>query len=174
MNLNTPMGIWILAVASALAAVAVVVTLSPKTVQADVQLSRPAETVVTVPSVAPATSALPTPHVVVSTHRTQFLHGLASWYGSVFNGRQTASGEKFDMFAMTACHPTLPFGSLVRVFNRNNKRSVVVRITDRGDLVEEGRVIDLSYGAAEKLAMTDSGVAKVDLQVISLGPGRGK
>jgi rare lipoprotein A len=174
MNLNTPMGIWILAVASALAAVAVVVTLSPKTVQADVQLARPAATLPPVPSVAIATQAMPAPHVVVGKHRTDILHGLASWYGSVFNGRLTASGEKFDMFAMTACHPTLPFGSIVRVFNRSNKRSVVVRITDRGDLVDEGRVIDLSYGAAEKLAMTDSGLAKVDLQVISLGSGRGK
>ncbi len=99
------------------------------------------------------------------------LHGLASWYGGIFNGRTTASGEPFDMYAMTACHPTLPFGSLVRVINRRNHRSVVVRITDRGDLVSEGRIIDLSYGAAEKLAMVDSGIAPVDLQVLSLGKG---
>jgi rare lipoprotein A len=100
------------------------------------------------------------------------IHGIASWYGGVFNGRQTASGEIFDMYAMTACHPTLPFGSIVRVVNRSNHRSVVVRITDRGDLVEEGRIIDLSYGAAEKLGMTWAGLAKVDLEVLSLGkPG---
>ena len=73
------------------------------------------------------------------------------------------------MYALTACHPTLPFGSLVRVVNRRNHRSVIVRITDRGDLVHEGRIIDLSYGAAEKLGMTWSGVARVDLQVLSLG-----
>ena len=73
------------------------------------------------------------------------------------------------MYAMTACHPTLPFGSIVRVVNRANHRSVLVRITDRGDLVKEGRIIDLSYGAAQKLAMTHSGLAKVDLEVISLG-----
>jgi rare lipoprotein A len=97
------------------------------------------------------------------------MHGLASWYGGVFNGRKTASGELFDMYAMTACHPTLPFGSLVRVVNRTNKRSVVVRITDRGDLVDEGRVIDLSYAAAQQLAMTESGLAKVDLEILSLG-----
>lgn len=72
------------------------------------------------------------------------------------------------MYAMTACHPTLPFGTLVRVKNLDNNRSVVVRITDRGYLFE-GRVIDLSYGAAQKLAMTKSGLAKVDLHVISLG-----
>ena len=73
------------------------------------------------------------------------------------------------MYALTACHPTLPFGSLVRVVNRRNHRSVIVRITDRGDLVHEGRIIDLSYGAAEKLGMTWSGIARVDLQVLSLG-----
>ena len=97
------------------------------------------------------------------------LHGVASWYGGVFNGRKTASGEVFDMYAMTACHPTLPFGSIVRVVNRSNHRSVIVRITDRGDLVEERRIIDLSYGAAEKLGMTWAGLAKVDLEVLSLG-----
>lgn len=73
------------------------------------------------------------------------------------------------MYAMTACHPTLPFGSLVRVVNRRNHRSVVVKITDRGDLGHEGRVIDLSYGAADKLGMTWAGIARVDLEVLSLG-----
>lgn len=73
------------------------------------------------------------------------------------------------MYAMTACHPSLPFGSVVRVVNRRNHRSVVVRVTDRGDLVQEGRIIDLSYGAAEQLGMTLNGLAHVDLQVLSLG-----
>ncbi len=73
------------------------------------------------------------------------------------------------MYAMTACHPTLPFGSIVRVVNRTNHRSVVVRITDRGDLIEEGRIIDLSYGAAKKLGMTSAGLAEVELQILSLG-----
>ena len=75
------------------------------------------------------------------------------------------------MYAMTACHPTLPFGSLVRVVNLNNRRSVVVRITDRGYLYE-GRILDLSYGAAQKLAMTKPGLAPVELQVLSLGKPR--
>ena len=97
------------------------------------------------------------------------IHGIASWYGGVFNGRRTASGEIYDMNALTACHPTLPFGSTVRVVNRTNHRSVVVRITDRGDLINEGRVIDLSYGAAQKLGMTWAGLAHVDLQVLSVG-----
>ncbi len=100
------------------------------------------------------------------------LQGLASWYGGVFNGRRTASGERFDMYAMTACHPTLPFGSLVRVVNLTNHHTVVVRITDRGDLVNEGRIIDLSFGAARRLSMTRSGLAKVSLEVISLGRRR--
>jgi rare lipoprotein A len=96
------------------------------------------------------------------------LRGLASWYGGVFNGRHTASGERFDMYAMTACHPTLPFGSMVRVVNLQNKRSVVVRITDRGYL-NDGRIIDLSFAAAEKLAMTKAGLVSVKLEVLSLG-----
>ena len=73
-------------------------------------------------------------HLTAKERRAHILRGLASWYGKVFNGRRTASGERFDMYAMTACHPTLPFGSVVRVVNETNKRSVVVRITDRGDL----------------------------------------
>jgi rare lipoprotein A len=72
------------------------------------------------------------------------------------------------MYAMTACHPTLPFGSVVRVVNLDNNRSVVVRITDRGDLLD-GRVIDLSYEAAHRLEMTKSGLASVKLEVLSLG-----
>jgi len=115
----------------------------------------------------------PTPDSLVDEQkaikRGDRLHGIASWYGGVFNGRKTASGERFNMRAMTACHPTLPFGSLVRVLNKSNRHSVVVKITDRGDLVSEGRIIDLSYGAAEKLKMTKAGLADVDLEVISLG-----
>ncbi|MGO9775295.1 MAG: septal ring lytic transglycosylase RlpA family protein [Terracidiphilus sp.] len=96
------------------------------------------------------------------------LHGLASWYGGKFNGRLTASGERYDMYAMTACHPTLPFGSVVRVVNLDNNKSVVVRITDRGYLFK-GRIIDLSYGAARQLEMIKPGIVRVELEVISLG-----
>lgn len=99
------------------------------------------------------------------------LHGFASWYGGVFNGRKTANGEKFDKNALTACHPTLPFGSLVKVVNRANKRSVVVRINDRGDLGDGNRIIDLSWAAANKLAMVETGVVKVDVEVLSMGRG---
>jgi rare lipoprotein A len=173
LNLNTPLRLWLLASASSIALAVLVVALTTRTVHADARLSRPVATMTVVPPVV-----APTPDSLVAEQtaikRGDRLHGIASWYGSMFNGRKTASGERFDMWAMTACHPTLPFGSLVRVVNHTNHRSVVVRITDRGDLVDEGRIIDLSYGAAQKLAMTKSGLAKVDLQVLSLGNFRGK
>jgi rare lipoprotein A len=170
LNPKSPLEFWLLAGASSVALAAVVVSLSTRTVQADVRLPRPAQTPTTAPLVVPAAPTQP-----LKTPRAQWkskMHGLASWYGGVFNGRKTASGELFDMYAMTACHPTLPFGSLVKVVNRTNKRSVVVRITDRGDLVDEGRVIDLSYAAAQQLAMTESGLAKVDLEILSLGSAK--
>jgi len=162
-----------------------IVTVSTPTVHANAELSRPVATLAHVPpaptaSVATA-AASPTPAFLApkkadsetaSQKRLQIIHGLASWYGGVFNGRRTASGERFNMHELTACHPTLPFGSLVRVINRSNKRSVVVRINDRGDLIDEGRVIDISWAAAEKLAMTKTGLAKVDVEVLSVGDER--
>jgi rare lipoprotein A len=105
--------------------------------------------------------------------RKDVLKGIASWYGSVLNGHRTASGERFDMYAMTACHPTLPFGTTVKVIDLNTKRSVVVRINDRG-ILSEGRIIDLSYAAAQELHITKAGLAPVTLEVISLGKGRRK
>jgi rare lipoprotein A len=72
------------------------------------------------------------------------------------------------MYAMTACHPTLPFGTLVRVVDQNTKKSVVVRINDRG-ILDDGRIIDLSYAAAQELKITKAGLAPVALEVISLG-----
>lgn len=93
------------------------------------------------------------------------MHGIASWYGTVFQGRRTANGEIFDQNQMTACHKTLPFGSRVRVTNLRNGRSVVVRINDRGTL-EPGRVIDLSNAAARQLHMVDAGLAPVALETL--------
>ena len=87
--------------------------------------------------------------------------GLASWYGRKYHGRATASGEPYDMFAMTAAHPTLPIPSYVRVRNPANAREVIVRINDRGPFVD-GRVIDLSYVAAYRLGVL-AGVAPVEL-----------
>ena len=168
---KTSLRIWLLAGASSVALTAVVVGVSTRTVHADAVLSRPATTAPPAVPVASATPALLAPQKPANTEVVEILHGVASWYGGVFNGRHTASGEVFDMNAMTACHPTLPFGSIVRVVNLKNKRSVVVRVTDRGYLYD-GRVIDVSYGAAEKLAMTKSGIASVRLEVLSLGGPR--
>ncbi len=155
--------------ASSVALAALVAGISTRTVLADALLSRPMATALPAAPVASATPALLAPHQPAGSNAVKMLHGIASWYGGVFNGRHTASGERFDMNAMTACHPTLPFGSVVRVVNLGNNRSVVVRITDRGDLGNQGRIIDLSYAAAEKLAMTKSGLASVRLEVLSLG-----
>jgi rare lipoprotein A len=173
-----PLWLCLIAGVSAAALVTLVVLVSARTVQADARLPRAT-------NIAPAASAAasrtpasmtqmgklgaPNGPTLEAQRWKDRLHGVASWYGGVFNGRKTASGEVYDMYAMTACHPTLPFGSVVRVVNRANHRSVVVRITDRGDLLNEGRIIDLSYGAADKLGMTLAGLAKVDLQVLSLG-----
>jgi len=169
MSLKTPLGICLLAGASSVALVGVAVSLTTPPVHADARLPRPAVTSSAAPPIVTATPTLVAPRFTASQRWTNRLHGLASWYGGVFHGRRTASGEVFDKNAMTACHPTLPFGSVVRVVNLRNKRSVVVRITDRGDLIDEGRIIDLSYAAAEQLAMTQSGLAHVNLEVISLG-----
>lgn len=91
--------------------------------------------------------------------------GKASYYGREAHGKPTASGEKFDMHALTAAHKTLPFGTKVRVTHRGNKKSVVVRINDRGPFVA-GRIIDLSYAAAKRINMLDAGVADVEIVVI--------
>ncbi len=88
--------------------------------------------------------------------------GLASWYGQAFHGRRTASGEPFDMHALTAAHRTLPFGTQVRVRHAATGREVVVRINDRGPFAK-GRVIDLSHAAARVLGIERQGVARVQL-----------
>ncbi|MEQ1769079.1 MAG: septal ring lytic transglycosylase RlpA family protein [Devosia sp.] len=88
--------------------------------------------------------------------------GTASWYGPGFNGKKSASGEKFNQNAMTAAHKSLPFGTVVKVVNQKTGKSVQVRINDRGPYVG-GRVIDLSKAAATKLGMMQSGTAKVCL-----------
>ena len=90
---------------------------------------------------------------------------LASYYGRDFDGQPTASGETFDMLAMTAAHRSLPFGTRVRVTNLTNGRSAIVRINDRGPFVK-GRVLDLSYAAAQRLRMVGSGVEPVRIVVL--------
>ncbi|MDD9814851.1 MAG: septal ring lytic transglycosylase RlpA family protein [Gammaproteobacteria bacterium] len=91
--------------------------------------------------------------------------GTASWYGRGFHGRRTASGERYDMFAMTAAHPTLPLPTFVRVRNIGNGLSVVVKVNDRGPFLR-GRVIDLSFAAAKKLRMAAAGTAEVEVTAV--------
>lgn len=114
-------------------------------------------------------AAVPKPHekhhllaVLAAVHP---LRGIASWYGSVLHGHTTASGETFDESMMTACHRTLPFGTLVRVTDEASAKSVVVRINDRG-VLNPDRVIDLSSAAATKLGILRSGLAHVRLEVV--------
>ena len=112
------------------------------------------EIVTTVP--APKTTVL-----------TRIKSGMASWYGSVLHGHLTASGRRFNMYELTAAHRTLPFGSLVKVTDLRNHRSVVVTITDRG-VLDPDRVIDLSWGAAKELNMIRMGVDPVKLELITV------
>jgi rare lipoprotein A len=91
--------------------------------------------------------------------------GWASWYGKDFHGRRTASGAVYDMYQLTAAHQTLPLGTSAMVTHLGSGRSVMVTINDRGPFVK-GRIIDLSYAAAQALGMVEEGVAKVRLEVV--------
>src|SRR6478736_3397684 len=92
--------------------------------------------------------------------------GTASWYGQTFQGKETASGEPYQMYDMTAAHLTLPMGSYVKVTNLRNGKAVVVRINDRGPIVP-GRIIDLSYGAAQALQFRQRGLQRVRLDLVN-------
>ena len=167
MNPRKPLPLWLLVGTSCVALAGMFSTLPPRTVQADAGVPRPAAP--TTPAVV--VNATPQMSAPVQKPKSKLLRGIASWYGDQFDGRKTASGETFNQEEMTACHPSLPFGTEVRVVNLRNHKSVVVRITDRAELVK-GRVIDLSHAAAEKLNMTSAGVARVSIEVLSLGhPG---
>ena len=96
--------------------------------------------------------------------------GLASWYGHPYHGRRTASGEVYNMYRLTAAHPSLPFGTWVHVENLDNRRDVHLRVNDRGPFVD-GRVIDVSYAAAVALDAVRPGVVPVRLHVIALPGG---
>jgi rare lipoprotein A len=178
-SIKIPLGISILAGAATGMLVAMITVLSMPAVHTNANATTTASIVAPETRTTGATPAFQGARTgiraVPKTEKTagmkglRIIHGLASWYGGVFNGRTTASGEKFNMHELTACQPDLPFGTLVRVINRSNKRSVVVRINDRGDLIGAGRVIDLSWAAADRLAMTGKGLAKVDVEVLSLG-----
>ncbi|MFA0811612.1 septal ring lytic transglycosylase RlpA family protein [Microbulbifer epialgicus] len=91
--------------------------------------------------------------------------GQASWYGTKFHGRRTANGEIYNMYAMSAAHKTLPLPSYAKVTNLDNGRSIIVRVNDRGPFVH-GRIIDLSYTAAQKLGYVDKGIARVEVEAL--------
>jgi hypothetical protein len=110
-----------------------------------------------------AASLISTPSASANTCQSasaEAQHGTASWYGTHYDGRKTASGKTYHMKAMTAAHPTLPLGSFVHVTNTLNHRSVVVRVTDRGPFVGN-RILDVSLAAAELLGFRQSGLAPV-------------
>lgn len=90
---------------------------------------------------------------------------MASWYGRQFHGRKTASGDTFDMYAMTAAHRSLPLNCYIRVTNKDNGKSVVVKVNDRGPF-HGNRVLDLSYAAANKLGIAGSGTGNVTIERI--------
>ncbi len=102
---------------------------------------------------------------VTRPHARPYQVGTASWYGEYFEGKPTASGEPYNMYDLTAAHPTLPLGTLVKVTNLRNHRAVVVRINDRGPIVP-GRIIDVSYSAAKVLKFQSRGIQRVRLDVI--------
>ena len=105
------------------------------------------------------------PKALSAQHNQPYQVGTASWYGDYFEGRPTASGEPFNMYDMTAAHLTLPLGTLVRVTNLRNHRSVIVRINDRGPYVD-GRIVDLSFNAARVLHFDQQGLQRVRLDIV--------
>ena len=99
------------------------------------------------------------------------LEGVASYYGHDFQGKQTSNGDVFDMNARTAAHRTFPFGTKVRVTNLENNKIVIVRVNDRGPF-KEGRIMDLSMGAAKEIDLIRAGTAHVRLEVLEWGNGQ--
>ena len=128
-----------------------------------------------VPRVEPINRGTARPYVVMGRSYTPMTslspyqaRGIATWYGRRYHGKQTSSGEPYDMYAMTAAHTTLPIPSYARVTNLKNGKSVVVRINDRGPFVE-GRIIDLSYTAAHRIGVLAGGSAMVEVESIIPG-----
>jgi rare lipoprotein A len=126
-----------------------------------------------VPKVEPFLTRANRPYVALGRSYTPLTtdvafreRGLASWYGKQFHGNRTASGEIYDMFAMTAAHPTLPLPSYVRVTGVRNGHSIIVRVNDRGPFKSD-RIIDLSYAAASRLGFVASGTAQVEIERIT-------
>lgn len=110
------------------------------------------------------TATKPTTETQKAKKSRAYQVGTASWYGEYFQGKETASGEPYDMHDFTAAHPTLPLGTFVKVTNLRNGKSVVVRINDRGPVVD-GRIIDVSYNAARALGFRERGIQRVRLDL---------
>jgi rare lipoprotein A len=104
-------------------------------------------------------------YYVMNSSRGYIERGYASWYGKKFHGKLTSNREPYNMYALTAAHKTLPLPTWVKVTNLENGRHVIVRINDRGPFAS-GRIIDLSYAAASKLGMTESGIARVEVRAL--------
>jgi rare lipoprotein A len=120
-------------------------------------------------AIAPAPAPVSAPAPAVKAPGEHQLSGVAAYYSNRFNGRKTASGQRFNNGFMTAAHNTLPFGTKVKVTNTKNKRSVVVRINDRGPTTP-GRVFDLSRAAASKLGYVRSGLTEVTAEIVAEAP----
>jgi rare lipoprotein A (peptidoglycan hydrolase) len=117
--------------------------------------------------IAPAMEAPLVAHLSDPAKPIKTWVGNASWYGPGFNGRKTANGEHFDSEGLTAAHPNLPFGSILRIVNTRNGKYELVRINDRGPY-QEGREIDVSYRVARKIGLIHSGVSQVRLELLEV------
>ena len=154
-------------------------TSAPSPVAVDVPAPGPRE-----PSVAPPRSAPPPANPRSDAGRSYEVFGrryrildsaegyretgIASWYGEAFHGRPTASGETYDMYALSAAHRTLPLHTWVEVTNLDNRRRILLRVNDRGPFADTGqRILDLSYGAARELGVVGPGLARVEVRALS-------
>lgn len=134
----------------------------------------PAPAAAPAPMAAPAAAPAPAPAAPAAAAAAaagDVMEGKVAYYGRKFNGRRTASGERFDSSALTMAHKTLPFGTRVKVTNLKNKRSVVVRVNDRGP-TQPDRVGDLSLAAAQRIGATRAGVIDARLEVVGQAGAR--
>ena len=139
----------------------------PSTVADAVPRAEPLSTIGNAPYQVFGIRYVPMSSVAVGYSET----GEASWYGRKFHGRTTSNGDEYDMFAMSAAHKTLPLPTYLRVRNLSNGQEVVVRVNDRGPFLG-GRILDLSYMAAKKLGVVESGTAPVHIRVVGTATGR--
>ncbi len=128
--------------------------------------AKSADPVAPTSTIHPAANPTAAPNPQQKPKRHWYQIGRASWYGHQFQGHTTASGESYNMNLLTCAHRSLPIGSLIRVTNLRNHKTVVVRVNDRGPIVED-RIIDLSYAAAKTLDMSEKGIAPVRLDRVN-------